>query len=178
MRACGVDQSPEAAARARDLGAETVVADLSDPDVLENWMQGCDTVVHTAAIVRESGPLDLFRQINVEGTVDAAHAARAVGVSTFIHLSSVMVYGFDYPENVAEDGPRKGQGNPYCQTKIESEDALLPLNDPPRFKAIVVRPGDVYGPGSVPWVKRPIELMQKGMFALPLKTVAAPQKLA
>ena len=32
-----------------------------------------------------------------------------------------MVYGFHYPENVAEDGPLRGEGNPYCETKIESE---------------------------------------------------------
>lgn len=29
------------------------------------------------------------------------------------------------------------------------------------MEVVVVRPGDVYGPGSVPWVERPIELMRK-----------------
>jgi nucleoside-diphosphate-sugar epimerase len=32
---------------------------------------------------------------------------------------------------------------------------------------IVIRPGDVYGPGSVPWVDRPIAMMKKGLFLLP-----------
>jgi nucleoside-diphosphate-sugar epimerase len=32
---------------------------------------------------------------------------------------------------------------------------------------VVVRPGDVYGPGSVPWVVRPLELMRSRTFAVP-----------
>ena len=31
----------------------------------------------------------------------------------------------------------------------------------------MIRPGDVYGPGSVPWVERPLTLMRRHTFALP-----------
>ena len=31
----------------------------------------------------------------------------------------------------------------------------------------MIRPGDVYGPGSTPWVIRPLELMRAGRFFLP-----------
>jgi nucleoside-diphosphate-sugar epimerase len=31
----------------------------------------------------------------------------------------------------------------------------------------VVRPGDVYGPGSDPWAVRPLEAIRSGLFALP-----------
>jgi nucleoside-diphosphate-sugar epimerase len=79
-----------------------------------------------------------------------------------------MVYGFDYPKLVDELGPRRGEGNAYCQTKIESEDAVLPLNEASRFGVIVIRPGDVYGAGSVPWVTRPIAMMRRGLFRLPI----------
>jgi nucleoside-diphosphate-sugar epimerase len=36
-----------------------------------------------------------------------------------------------------------------------------------RRGATVIRPGDVYGPGSQPWVVRPLEMMRKGRFYLP-----------
>ena len=78
-----------------------------------------------------------------------------------------MVYGFDYPDAVTEDGPRRGEENPYCQTKIESEDCIRSFAEPDRFGVIVIRPGDVYGVGSVPWVDRPAALMRKRIFALP-----------
>ena len=36
-----------------------------------------------------------------------------------------------------------------------------------RFRVIIVRPGDVIGAGSIPWVTRPLDLMQRHLFALP-----------
>src|SRR5206468_3894419 len=85
---------------------------------------------------------------------------------SFVHLSSVMVYGFSYLPDVDESGPMRGEGNPYCETKIESERAVLSL-DSRDFGVAVIRPGDVYGPGSVPWIARPLAMMQKGRFFLP-----------
>jgi nucleoside-diphosphate-sugar epimerase len=78
-----------------------------------------------------------------------------------------MVYGFRYPPMVAEDGPLRGEGNPYCETKIESERAAQAKHEPGRFEVTVIRPGDVYGPRSIPWVVRPYLLMKAGLFLLP-----------
>jgi len=167
MRVRGIELSEQAAKRARAAGAEVVVGDLLDEQRAKEACRGTDVVLHTAALVKESGPLEEFRRLNVEGALVMARAAREAGARAFLHLSSVMVYGFDYPDAVAEHGPLRGDGNPYCITKIESEQALLPLNDPPAFGVIVIRPGDVYGPGSIPWVVRPLELMKKRRFALP-----------
>jgi nucleoside-diphosphate-sugar epimerase len=96
-----------------------------------------------------------------------AQAAKNAGVKTFVHLSSVMVYGFNYPDRVTEEEPLRGQNNPYCQTKIEAEKELLQLNAPPDFNIIIIRPGDVYGPGCMPWIVRPLLLMRKKLFAYP-----------
>jgi nucleoside-diphosphate-sugar epimerase len=162
----GLDLSATAADRARRLGAEALVGDITDPQAMAELCRGADVVLHTAGVVKEGGPIELFRRVHVQGTLTAATAAQAAGVQTFVHLSSVLVYGFRYPDGAAEETPRDGASNPYCQTKIESEDALLPLNDPPRFGVIVIRPGEVYGPGSVPWVVRPLALMRRGRFFL------------
>lgn len=111
--------------------------------------------------------MDEFRRVNVGGTVNVCENAREAGAKAFVQLSSVMVYGFTFPPYVTETGPLRGENNPYCQTKIESEEAALRYNQPPRFGVIVIRPGDVYGPGSVPWVVRPAKLMRKRQFGLP-----------
>jgi nucleoside-diphosphate-sugar epimerase len=164
----GIDVTPLAVERARRVGANADLGSIEDEVALERTLRGTRVVVHTAALVKEAGALVEFRRVNVAGTVCVARAARAAGVDTFVHLSSVMVYGFDFPNLVDETGPRRGEGNAYCQTKIESEDAVFPLNDPSRFGVIVIRPGDVYGNGSVPWVTRPVAMMRRGMFRLPL----------
>ncbi len=167
MKVRGLQHSEEKAKKAEKLGAEVMVGSITDPDAAKKACQGVDIVLHTAAVVKESGSLDYFRKVNVGGTINMAKAAKNAGVKTFIHLSSVMVYGFNYPDRVTEEGPLCGENNPYCQTKIEAEKELLQLNAPPDFNIIIIRPGDVYGPGCMPWIVRPLLLMRKKLFAYP-----------
>jgi nucleoside-diphosphate-sugar epimerase len=167
----GVDRETKAVLAARAVGADAHEGDVTDEAGMRRLVgtlaETPDAVVHTAAIVREYGALSAFRRVNVWGSVCVAKAALAAGVPTFVQLSSVMVYGFDYPQDVTEVGPFRGEGNPYCQTKIEGESAVLGLNAPGAFGVIVIRPGDVYGPGSVPWVERPLQMMTRGRLFLP-----------
>ncbi|MCB1137948.1 MAG: NAD(P)-dependent oxidoreductase [Leptospiraceae bacterium] len=149
-------------------GVQFITADLADPllpQILEETLHQCDALVHTAAPVKEKGPLEDFRAINVQSTLALARKAADCGLRRWTQLSSVMVYGFDYPPEVAEEGPLRGDGNPYCITKIESEHALLGLSGK-GMDVVILRPGDVYGPGSVPWVIRPLEMMKKKQFLL------------
>jgi nucleoside-diphosphate-sugar epimerase len=163
----GLDISEAAARRAADAGAEAIVGDVNDASAVRALVQGAQVVFHTAAIVEEDGRLEDFRRVNVEGTRTVAELARDAGVRRLLHLSSVMVYGFRYPDGVDEDGPLRGEGNAYCQTKIESERVALSFHDPAGMGVLVPRPGDVYGPGSVPWIVRPLALMRRRMFLLP-----------
>jgi len=166
MRVSGLDLDANAARKASLLGAEVVVGDICDPAAVARAVEGADIVFHTAAIVAEDGDWSLYRRVNVEGTRTVMEAARSAGVTRFVHLSSVMVYGFRYPRFVSEEGPFRGEGNPYCQTKLESDLLALSLHDPAHFQVTVIRPGDVYGPGCLSWVVRPVELMRRGIFAL------------
>jgi nucleoside-diphosphate-sugar epimerase len=122
-------------------------------------------VVNTIAVVKETGDWDLFRKINVEATAGLAELAKASGVKQFVQLSSVMVYGLYYEPGVDELGHLAGDGNPYCTTKIEGEAALKKLSGK-KFGVTIIRPGDVYGPGSIPWVIRPLEMRKKHQFVL------------
>ncbi|HAJ62397.1 MAG TPA: oxidoreductase [Cyanobacteria bacterium UBA8543] len=165
MKVRGLQHSEAKAKKAQKLGAQVTIGSVTDPIAAKKACQGVDIVLHTASIVKESGSLDDFRVVNVGGTVNMARTAKNAGVKTFVHLSSVMVYGFNYPDGVTEDGPLCGENNAYCQTKIEGEKELLKLNSPD-FRIIIIRPGDVYGPGSIPWIVRPLLLMRKRLFIL------------
>lgn len=165
-RVRGLEIDRLAAARARGLGVDVVRGSVTDRDAVTAAVRGADVVVNTAAVVHESGEPAVFRAVNVEGAHLVASAAIDAGAGVFVQLSSIMVHGFDYPPDVAEDGPLRGDDNPYCETKIAGEALLAPL-DRPGFRVVIVRPGDVYGPGSVPWVDRPVDLMRRRLFALP-----------
>lgn len=162
----GMDHSLVAAERAHALGIQVTVGDINDEATLQAAFAGADVVFHTAAIVEEDGPREAYERVNVEGTRSVCRVAQSQGVRQLVHLSSVMVYGFDYPADVTEDGPLNGQGNVYNDTKLASEQVALTFNNE-NVAVIVIRPGDVYGAGSVPWVQRPIDLIRRGLFVLP-----------
>ncbi|NJM71108.1 MAG: NAD-dependent epimerase/dehydratase family protein [Scytonema sp. RU_4_4] len=165
MKVCGLQDSSDKNKKAQNLGAKVIYGSVTDPTVAQKACLGVDIVLHTDELAKEGGSLDQFRKINVEGTINIVQAAKNSGVKTFVHLSSVLVYGFNYPDRITEDGPLCGENNPYCQTKIEAEKALLELNDPGNFGIIIIRPGDVYGPGSIPWTVRPLLMMKQRLFA-------------
>ncbi|MDZ7958058.1 MAG: NAD(P)-dependent oxidoreductase [Aulosira sp. DedQUE10] len=165
MKVRGLQSSATQDKKAQNLGVEVIVGNINDPKIAQKACEGVDIVLHTAQLAQEAGALKDFREVNVDGTITMAKAAKSAGVKTFVHLSSVLVYGFNYSDRVTESEPLANENNPYCQTKIEAETALLPLNNSPDFGVIVIRAGDVYGPGCIPWVARPVHFMRQKLFA-------------
>ena len=147
-----------------DPRVEYVVGDVTRPADLRRLVEGADIVVHTAAIVAESGDWRDFDRVNAQAPRWVALAAREAGARSFVHLSSVMVHGFDFPDGVTEDGPLDHAANPYCATKIRAEHLLRGIDRPGDFNVHIVRPGDVYGPYSTPWIVRPVQHMREGTF--------------
>ncbi|AKG23064.1 NAD-dependent epimerase/dehydratase family protein [Calothrix sp. 336/3] len=166
MKVCGLENSQEAAKKAQNLGAKVTTGSVTDSKICDKICQGVDIVLHTEEIAKEGGSLEQFQEVNVKGAVNIAKAAKQAGVKTFVHISNALVYGFNYPNHITESGELVSEGNPYCQTKIEAEKALLVLNSPPDFGMIVLRPGDVYGPGCIPWIVRPVLFMRQKLFAI------------
>ncbi|MCA8991777.1 MAG: NAD-dependent epimerase/dehydratase family protein [Planctomycetaceae bacterium] len=145
---------------------EFILGDVTSPSDIKRLCAGCDVIIHTAAIVKEGGDRALFERVNVGGTHNVVEAAQAAGVRRFIHLSSIMVYGLTFEGEVNEESPLNGEGNPYCQTKIDSERVAMERHVSGQFDVVAVRSGDVYGPGSLPWTVRPIRMMKAGVFTL------------
>jgi nucleoside-diphosphate-sugar epimerase len=165
MKVRGLQSSKEQDKKIQDLGIEIIIGKITDPVIAQKACQGIDIVLHTAQIAQEGGAIKDFREVNVHGTVNIAQAAKKAGVKTFVHLSSALVYGFNYVDQITESGPVAGENNPYCQTKIEAETELLKLHNSPDFGIIIIRAGDVYGPGSVPWIVQPVLMMRQKLFA-------------
>jgi nucleoside-diphosphate-sugar epimerase len=157
----GVDVDPAAAERVRASGAEFAAADVTDREALACALAGAELVVHTAAYVRDWGEMEEFVRVNVGGTVVLLDAAEQAGAERVVHISSVVVYGYHHPGELDETAFHRTYGIPYIDTKSASDAVAL------RRGAVVIRPGDVYGPGSVPWTLRPFELARGGQLAVP-----------
>ena len=156
----GIEARAEAADAVEAAGAEAVVADVTDRGSVDRALSGCELVVHTAAIVSDAGTMDDHVRVNVGGTRTVLGAARAAGAERCLHVSSVVVYGYDDPSEQDESAHLRNVGVPYLDTKSAS-DRLARARG-----AVVVRPGDVYGPGSVPWSLRPLEMAKAGRLAV------------
>lgn len=132
-------------------------------------LAGCRAVVHLAARVHVMSeacgdPLVAYREINVEGTLNLARQAHQHGVSRFVFASSVKVNGegtvIGAPFTAA-DAP--APLDPYGQSKMEAETALLQLAQETGLEVVIVRPPLVYGPGVKANFRNLINLVGKGL---------------
>src|SRR5207247_6007518 len=69
-------------------GVEPLPGHLGDRTALERLARGADAIVHLVGIIVEQGP-QTFAAVHVEGTGAMLAAARAAGVSRFVHMSAV-----------------------------------------------------------------------------------------
>ena len=119
-------------------------------------------IVHAAAIVDDRAPRDVAFAVNVIGTENVLESARRHRVERFVHVSSIAALGFDPGPNADARTPLVfDTGSAYFDTKALSERMVRDAMKREGPAIVVARPGDVYGPGSEPWVRRPLELMRK-----------------
>lgn len=143
--------------------------DVSRPGEWQRHAQGCELFIHAAAIVSLRSGLEDFHRVNVLGTANALAAAERADAQRFVQLSSVTVFGNDFPDQVEEEHPVRLLGVPYVDTKIAGEQVVLQAHAGGRIAASIVRPGDVYGPGSRPWIILPLQELRRGRVILPAR---------
>lgn len=139
-------------------------------------LAGVACVVHTAARVHvmadtSANPLDEFRQVNVDGTLNLARQAAAVGVRRFVFLSSVKVNGEQTLAGkafVEDDDP--APQDLYGQSKYEAELGLRKLAKDTGMEVVIIRPPLVYGPGVKANFAALMRAVQRGL-PLPLGSV-------
>jgi nucleoside-diphosphate-sugar epimerase len=98
---------------------------------------------------------------------NAIDAAVAGGASRFVHLSSIVVHGFEFEGEVDERSPVRPNGVPYVDTKIASERVVLAAHAEGEIETTIVRPGDVYGPESGAWTVEAVRLLKARQMMLP-----------
>ncbi len=129
--------------------AETVRGDVTDAGTLRRAAEGCQAVVHMAALVKMWVPeREEFDRVNIEGLRAALAAAEAEG-ARLVYTSSFMALGPTGAEPVDEARPHPGTGfrNDYERTKARA-DALAREAAAAGRDVVLLYPGVVYGPGD------------------------------
>jgi nucleoside-diphosphate-sugar epimerase len=132
---------------------DVIVAELSQGTDWGAALSGVDVVIHTAARVHVmkdtvTDPLEAFRAVNVEGSLNLARQAAASGVKRFVFISSIKVNG-----EATERGGAYSSGDvpvpedAYGISKAEAEVGLRLLAQETGMEVVIIRPPLVYGPG-------------------------------
>lgn len=156
---------PASAARLARLPIEMVQGDLKSPQDLARAVEGCDAIVHCAIGTAYGQPREIFA-VTVGGTKNLLEAARKAGVKRFVHLSSIAVHGLGVQGVIDEATPvRPPRGDDYSESKAAAEAAVLAAAKA-GLHAVVLRPGNVYGPFGKTFVVNPIKYLKKGNLLL------------
>lgn len=151
-----------------DPDAGVVAGDVTDPATWQHLVEPGATIVHTAALVSNLPSLAEAWRVNTLGTRRVLDAAVTRGAARVVYLSSVRAFSdLGFPDGVTEAHPLRPDGNPYVDTRIAAEQVALQAHAAGEVDVTVVRPGDVYGPGSRPWTLLPVEMIKANRFLLP-----------
>lgn len=142
-----------AAVRANPKPHQAMVGEINPQTDWRQALSDSDVVVHAAARVHQtrdhsSDPIVEFRRVNVEGTINLANQAVAVGVKRLVFVSSIKVNGgftkIGLPFT-ADDVP--APEDPYGVSKHEAELALRQIAADTGLEVVIIRSPLIYGSG-------------------------------
>ncbi len=139
-----LDDADERVKRSLDVFA----GDIRDPHGVRRAMQGCDAVMHLAALIAipySYHSPDTYVDTNVKGTLNVVQAARELGLERVVHTSTSEVYGTARFVPITEDHPLQGQ-SPYSASKIGADQIALSFQRSFDTPVAVIRPFNTYGP--------------------------------
>jgi dihydroflavonol-4-reductase len=143
-------RNPAKGASLAALGAELREGDLSDRAALSSAMEGCDAVIHGAAVYEvgiPAGERPAMYEANVVGTENVLGAALDAGVPKVVYISTVGAFGNTHGEVVDETYEHPGESftSYYEETKYQAHQVAKRLIAE-GLPCVIVQPGGVYGP--------------------------------
>ena len=139
-----------------------VEGDVNDIPSLTEGMQGCEKLIHCAAIVSfYASDADLLKKVNIEGTANVMNVALASGVKKAGFVSSIAALGRNSTLGMVDE---------ECQFKITKLDSNYALSkyyaeqevwraSNEGLDVVIVNPSVILGPGD--WTKGSSQIFQK-----------------
>jgi dihydroflavonol-4-reductase len=141
------------AAALTELGCQLASGDLSDREALRGAMEGCDGVIHAAAMYEVGIPESqhpAMYEANVVGTENVLGAALDAKVPKIVYVSTCGAFGNTHHQIVDESYQHPGEEftSYYEQTKVEAHRVAKRMIAEDGLPCTIVQPGGVYGPGD------------------------------
>ena len=133
-------------------GVELIEGAIEDPQIVREAMEGEDAVVNFAAeshVDRSIDDQDAFARTHVIGTGTLLDAARELGVSRYLQVSTDEVYGSIESGSFTETSPLD-PSSPYSATKAAGDLLVTAHVHTYGIEASIVRGSNNYGPRQYP----------------------------
>jgi predicted dehydrogenase/nucleoside-diphosphate-sugar epimerase len=133
-------------------GVQVVYGDLGDPDAVDRAIAGVRLVYHVGATMRGRAWAD-FEAGTVHGTSNVVESCLTHGVDRLIYVSSMTVLDYaGQPSRAVVDEraplePHPARRGAYTQAKLAAERVVVEATRTRGLPAVVVRPGQIVGPG-------------------------------
>jgi dTDP-glucose 4,6-dehydratase len=134
------------------LDAELVEGAIEDPAAVRAVMDGCDCVVNFAAeshVDRSIAGQEAFARTHLIGTGVLLDAARELGVSRYLQVSTDEVYGSIESGSFSETSPLD-PSSPYSATKAAGDLLVSAHAHTYGIDAVICRGSNNYGPRQYP----------------------------
>lgn len=128
-----------------------VKGDILDPVNLDQQLQDCRKVIHSAAVVSfNPSDKEWMYRVNIEGTSNLVDLSLKNNIEKFIHISSVSAVGVNKgPESSDEDSPWPGASQPtrYGLSKYQAEVEVF-RGEAEGLSTLILNPSTILGPGE------------------------------
>ena len=133
--------------------ATYINGDITEINTIKNVVKDVDIIFHCAALVKDYGAKKKFYKVNFEGTKNLVDLCKSIDIKRFIFIGHIGYESRNYKSN-------------YAKTKELAEKYLLKKYELENFPSVVIRPGNVFGPGAKTWVLRPYDSILKNRISL------------
>jgi dihydroflavonol-4-reductase len=145
-------------------GVQGMEADVLDHHSLHEAMEGVD-IVYSMASPMPGSDAD-FHKFNTEGILNLLEVAKESKVKSFVHLSTLEVYGFG--TKVIDQTTSLNPSNEYQKSKAEAERLLIEFskrNNEPRIA--IIRPARAVGSRDDTLVVPLLRMSDSGTVSIP-----------
>jgi nucleoside-diphosphate-sugar epimerase len=147
------------------LRVDVIRGDITNPKEVNDAVLGCRTVFHLAAMVGDAGRDEDHEQVTVGGTAHVFDAAKRHG-SAVVLTTSICAYGDAIQRGVCHERTPLGKAQgPYGRAKQRQEQLAERFIEQGGL-VCVVRPANIVGPGSGPWLLDAAHALRQGLPAL------------
>ncbi len=149
----------------RSLGGSILIGSVTDREMVEKAVKGCDLVYHVAAAFRDvSLRKREYWEVNVEGTRHVLEASLRHGVRKVVNCSTCGVHG-NVAEWPADETAPIAPADYYQYTKYQGEAVVRGFPEK-GLRVLTLRPAAIYGPGDPGRFLMLFRMVRRGRFLM------------